>query len=531
MNLIQLSLRGGVLIFCVLLLRSVLRRRLPRTTFWALWIIAGLRLLLPFTIPLPVLPPWASPFSDLSQLSASTSRSPSDVAPLPDPVSKGLNGGASIWYWLWLTGAVLLLAYFAVSYVRHLRRFQASEPDNTAEIQAWLADHRLHRTVSVRWCDRITSPLTYGVFRPVILLPMTLDRQDSAVLPFVLSHEWIHIRRFDALTKLLFAAALTVHWFNPLVWVLFFLGNRDLELSCDAWVLRRIGREYRASYALTLLRLEEQRAFPCCNQFSGRFFEERIQSIMQFKRHSAPVLILVFLVVLMLASVFVVQPVTSANIQIQGVSVSEEKTKTDDGTDAYEIAAQWAEALKDRDAARRYALLADASKPADYEEFAAGVGVSSPWVTDYDITLDGSAADITYRTETSEPATYIYQEALEIVAENGQTVVRAYHVTVNYLREDLYEEAQDIQKQVLEGHLTWRLDPESVALGFAHETLGLSDLETVSASDQKVIFRTAAGETISVELYRPLRVEHGFFAVYGYSIGSNHTILDNVAIY
>lgn len=100
--------------------------------------------------------------------------------------------------------------------------------------------------------------------------------------------------------------------------------------------------------------------------------------------------------VLIVVSVFVVQPVTSANIHIQGVSGTEENSEADnistDGTDAYEIAVQWAEALKDRNAARRYSLLADDSKPADYEEFAAGVGVSSPWVTDYDVTLDGTTA-------------------------------------------------------------------------------------------------------------------------------------------
>ena len=537
MKLLPLSLQGGGMILCVLLLRSFFQRRLPRTTFWILWIAAAVRLMLPFSIPLPILRHGTPALSDLSPLLSQTAWSPAGAlsGSAENPAEMLSTGGLSIWHVLWAAGAVLLLGYFMVSYLRYLRIFRASVPDDTSEIQVWLDAHRPQRSITVRWCVEIASPLTYGIFRPVILLPATMDRQDFATLQLVLTHEWVHIRRFDALTKLLFAAALTVHWFNPLVWVLFVLGNRDLELSCDAWVLRHIGREYRASYALTLLNLEERRSFPCCNQFSGHFFEERIKSIMQYKRHSAPVLILVFLVVLIVASVFVVQPVTSANIQIQGVSGTEENTEADnssaDGADAYEIAIQWAEALKDRNAARRYSLLADDSKPADYEEFAAGVGISSPWVTDYDVTLDGTTAVITYRTETSEPETYIYQEVLELGEEDGQTVVRAYYVTVNYLRKDLHEEAQEIQKQVLEGHLTWRLDPESVALGFAHETLGLSDLETVSASDQEVIFRTAAGETISVELYRPLRVEHGFLAVYGYSIGSNHTILDNVAIY
>ena len=49
------------------------------------------------------------------------------------------------------------------------------------------------------------------------------------------------------------------------------------------------------------------------------------------------------------------------------------------------------------------------------------------------------------------PETYIYQEVLELGEEDAQTVVRAYHVTVNYLREDLYEEAQEIQSRCWRG--------------------------------------------------------------------------------
>lgn len=535
MDLLHLSLRGGALILCILLLRLFLQRRLPRTVFGVLWIVAGLRLLLPFAVPLPV-PHRAPSFPVPFQLSDPSSQVSADASPLSTTSpATALNGGMSIWYWLWLTGGVLLLTYFAVIYIRHLRIFWTSEPDDTPEIQTWLKAHQLLRIVTVRWCEQITSPLTYGILRPVILLPVMLDRQDSATLQFVLTHEWVHIRRFDALVKLLFAAALTVHWFNPLAWCLLFLGNRDMELSCDAWVIRHLGRDYRAAYALALLGLEEKRAFPCCNLFSGTFLEERIRAIMNYKRYSAPVIFLGVLIIWGIASAFAVQPVTSSQIQIESSTGFDKTTKTESPsvceTDDYETVVRWAETMQERNGEARYSLLADASKAKYHDVLIDGVGVSSPWVTDYNITLDGSTAVITYRTQTSEPETYIYQEVLIIDDENGQPVVRDYSVTVNYLREDLYEEAMEIQEQVLEGHLTWRLNPESVALGFAYETLGMSDVETVSASEQEVVFRTETGETVSVQLYRPLQVEHGFLAVYGYSIGSNHTILDNVAIY
>ena len=106
---------------------------------------------------------------------------------------------------------------------------------------------------------RISSPLTFGVLRPVILVPKKTDWTDETALRYVLEHEFVHIQRFDVLSKLLLIAAVCVHWFNPLVWVMYVLANRDLELSCDETVLRRFGGDIRAAYARVLIRMEAAR--------------------------------------------------------------------------------------------------------------------------------------------------------------------------------------------------------------------------------------------------------------------------------
>lgn len=103
---------------------------------------------------------------------------------------------------------------------------------------------------------RISSPLTFGVLRPVILVPKKTDWTDETALWYVLEHEFVHIQRFDVLSKLLLIAAVCVHRFNPLVWVMYVLANRDLELSCDETVLRRFGGDIRAAYARVLIRME-----------------------------------------------------------------------------------------------------------------------------------------------------------------------------------------------------------------------------------------------------------------------------------
>ena len=106
---------------------------------------------------------------------------------------------------------------------------------------------------------RISSPLTFGVLRPVILVPKKTDWTDETALRYVLEHEFVHIQRFDVLSKLLLIAAVCVHRFNPLVWVMYVLANRDLELSCDETVLRRFGGDIRAAYARVLIRMEAAR--------------------------------------------------------------------------------------------------------------------------------------------------------------------------------------------------------------------------------------------------------------------------------
>ena len=80
-------------------------------------------------------------------------------------------------------------------------------------------------------------------------MPKRTDWRDETALRYVLEHEFVHIQRFYTVFKLLLIASVCVHWFNPLVWVMYVLANRDIELSCDETVVCRFGSGTRASYA------------------------------------------------------------------------------------------------------------------------------------------------------------------------------------------------------------------------------------------------------------------------------------------
>lgn len=295
MSLFQMSLGGGVLILFIVVVRALAIHRLPKTTFLVLWLIAALRLLLPFSIPLPFnIHIGLDVFSDVVQELPSgniASTLPGDSPPsydigtaVPSPATEHI----STFEILWLVGVLLLAIYFSISYFRSMRKFRMSIPDNTPYIQNWLTAHQISRPLAVRSSDLISSPLTYGILHPVILLPKKLDRNDQAALKYVLTHEYVHIRRFDAITKILFAAVLCIHWFNPLVWVMYVLANRDMELSCDAWVIRMLGEKNRSSYALMLIKMEERRSgmSALCSHFGKNAISERIEAIMKFKKTS-----------------------------------------------------------------------------------------------------------------------------------------------------------------------------------------------------------------------------------------------------
>lgn len=295
MSLFQMSVAGGVLILFIVVIRALAIHRLPKTTFLALWMIAALRLLLPFSIPLPFnIHIGLDVFSDVVQELPSgniASTLPGDSPPsydigtaVPSPATEHI----STFEILWLVGVLLLAIYFSISYFRSMRKFRISIPDNTPYIQNWLTAHQISRPLAVRSSDLISSPLTYGILHPVILLPKKLDRNDQAALKYVLTHEYVHIRRFDAITKILFAAVLCIHWFNPLVWVMYVLANRDMELSCDAWVIRMLGEKNRSSYALMLIKMEERRSgmSALCSHLGKNAISERIEAIMKFKKTS-----------------------------------------------------------------------------------------------------------------------------------------------------------------------------------------------------------------------------------------------------
>lgn len=302
MGITEMSISGAVLIFVIVIIRALAVKRLPKKMFLVLWDIALLRLLLPFRLPSAL-----SIYSLVNKLLLESMKNPEQYGNFGSRIASAAAGEtteyasgvfaageAPLFHTvpyrtvIWVIGMVFCAAVFAALYYRCQKKFKTSLPVRENAIKQWLREYQRFRRIEIRQSDQIAAPLTYGILRPVILLPKTIRYVGAESLEYILVHEYVHICRFDAAAKLLFVAAVCAHWFNPFVWVMYYLANRDLELSCDETVVKQFGMDSRRSYALAIIQMAQIQSGmdPLCSNFSKNAVEERIEAIMKTKKIS-----------------------------------------------------------------------------------------------------------------------------------------------------------------------------------------------------------------------------------------------------
>ena len=300
-TVLGMSATGSLVILAVLLARLALRKA-PKAFSYALWAVALFRLLCPFTLDsafslLPSvrmvdaagrgggtdqviqiqtgIPALNSQVNGFLADHPYQEGQPTETGGEPgEELAPVINQSGPVPDWrtvpaaIWLAGTAALLGYGALSLLGLRRRLAGSVP--------------LEGEKNVRLAGHIPSPFVLGLVRPVIYLPSDLNEGER---DYILLHERTHIRRFDHVTRGLAWLAAAVHWFNPLVWLAFYLAGRDMEMSCDEAVLRKMGREIRADYSASLLRLSQGGKLPAGPlAFGGSGFQSRIKNILNYKK-------------------------------------------------------------------------------------------------------------------------------------------------------------------------------------------------------------------------------------------------------
>ncbi len=293
LRILNMSITASYVILAVLFIRLLLKRA-PKKYSYLLWSVVLFRLICPIsfssvfsifqTKPFDMTAAQKSGGMALNYVPANigymeTPRVTVGIPTMNSMISGSLPAAApyasvnplQIWILLgtilWCTGIAVLLVYSIVTCIRLKPRISTAV--------------RLEGNVFES--DKIRTPFIFGIVRPRIYIPFGLGEQEQA---YILRHERCHLKRRDHLIKPLSFCMLTIHWFNPLVWLALVLMTKDMEMSCDERVLSETVPDIVHEYSTSLLSFAANRRFLAASQlaFGETGIRERVKNILQFKK-------------------------------------------------------------------------------------------------------------------------------------------------------------------------------------------------------------------------------------------------------
>lgn len=299
LTIVNMSISASWIVLAVLLFRLLLRKA-PKWIMVLLWGIVGIRLVFPFSIKSVMS---LIPSAETIRPEIMTEGTPAintgipminnminpiiqnSFTPAPDASANPLQIWIPILSIVWVAGMAILFAYTCISYWRVRRKV----------CTAVLLRDNIYQS------EAVISPFVLGVRKAKIYLPFHMSKQDE---DFVIAHEEAHIKRKDHLWKLLGFIILTIHWFNPLMWLGYALLCRDIEMACDEKVVKELTNEQRADYSQTLLTCSVNRRMVavCPLAFGEVGIKKRVKSVLNYKNPSFW-MIMVSVIVLVAASV------------------------------------------------------------------------------------------------------------------------------------------------------------------------------------------------------------------------------------
>ncbi len=306
LSVLNMSLTASFVILAIILVRMPLKKA-PKIISYALWAVAGFRLISPFTLEsvYSLLPFNAAPIPQdiaMQEVPRIDSGIPfvnnavSSVLPAATPAASvnPLQIWLAVSSYIWLFGVIAMLIYSLVSIALLKRRLQAASP----------LEGNLYEA------DNLKTPFVIGLFMPKIYIPAGLSEEESR---YIILHERTHIRRNDHVVKMFAYLVLCLHWFNPFAWAAFVLMGADMEMSCDERVMKELGEDIKNAYSLSLVRVAAGHKIlngsPLA--FGEGGMKERIKNVLNFKKHSRRIIVVAVALVVVLSVGFAVSRSTS----------------------------------------------------------------------------------------------------------------------------------------------------------------------------------------------------------------------------
>ena len=309
LRIVNMSISASWIVLVVVIIKRLLKDS-PKWIHCALWGIVGVRLVIPFSIEsIFSLLPSAKTIS--KQASIELAHFQSGIGFVDIPINNYLKERymtgittikpmtsftsiSSIVSIIWLVGILALIIYSILSYVRLKNKIR------TAVV---LKDN-------IYQCETVETPFVLGIMKPRIYLPFAINEQD---MEHVISHEMAHVTRKDHWWKALGFYVLTVHWFNPVIWLGYELFCRDIELACDEKVVKDLNQEQRVDYSQALLTcsLKRHTMAACPIAFGEMNVKNRIKSVLSYKKPTVLLMRIGVIICAVIAICFLTNPIGS----------------------------------------------------------------------------------------------------------------------------------------------------------------------------------------------------------------------------
>ncbi len=314
LKVLNMSISAGWIVIAVTALRLLLKRAPKWATVMLLGVVA-IRLICPFSIE-----------SALSLIPSAQTVAPEIMTSDVPVVNTGIpiinesvntvimgsftpNAGDSanpmqilipILALVWVVGIAALTVYTAVSYLRVRRSVRT----------AVLFHDNIYQ------CEAVTSPFVLGIIKPKIYIPFNITEQDTE---YIIEHEKSHIKRRDHLWKPIGFLLLTVHWFNPLMWLAYILLCRDIELACDERVIKELGYDGRADYSQTLLNFSvDRRTVSACPLAFGEVgVKKRVKGVLNYKKPAIWAIVLAVIAIAVTAVCLLTDPKSDGTVKLE----------------------------------------------------------------------------------------------------------------------------------------------------------------------------------------------------------------------
>ena len=296
-RIVEMSLAASIIIIAVLFLRLLLKKA-PKWISVLLWGIVAFRLVCPFTIEsvLSLMP--SEEVINTEILTHAATEVVIDVEEMPtntvitEKSVDNLQLVVNIICYVWIAGVAVMLAYTIFSYWRLKKKI------GTAVL---LRD-------DIYQSENVVSPFVLGIIKPKIYLPFNISEQNAEN---VIAHERAHLSRKDHLWKPFGFLVLTLHWFNPLVWLGYVLLCRDIELACDEKVVENFDNEKKADYSQALLSCSvNRRVISACPLAFGEVgVKNRMKTILNYKKPAFWIVVVSIVLCTVVAVCFLTSPI------------------------------------------------------------------------------------------------------------------------------------------------------------------------------------------------------------------------------